>query len=178
MHGMGFGALYLLACSGAIVELWRRYRPDGPGEISRRDEAFLRGYLLVMAGLAWLTVFTGAYVIYPWYRAVPPPGTSDLAGFPQRLLLSSATTIDWHSMGMEWKEHVAWLAPISITMACAVFFKYGRHLRSQPHLRNVVLCFLLASFLTAGIAAFLGAMLNKNAPVAGGRVIQIVTEGK
>jgi hypothetical protein len=25
LHGMGFGGLYLLACSGAIVELWRRY---------------------------------------------------------------------------------------------------------------------------------------------------------
>ena len=27
VHGMGFGALYLLACSGALVELWRRYAP-------------------------------------------------------------------------------------------------------------------------------------------------------
>jgi len=27
-HGMGFGALYLLACSGAMVELWR-HRPPG-----------------------------------------------------------------------------------------------------------------------------------------------------
>src|ERR1700683_2161060 len=152
IHGMGFGALSLPACSGAIVELWRRYRPDGPEGISRRDEAFLRGYLLVMAGLAWLTVLTGAYVIYPWYRAVPPPGTADLAGFPQRLLLSSPATIDWHSIGMEWKEHVAWLAPVSLTLACAVVFKYGRDLRRQPHLRNVVLCFLLASFLAAGIA--------------------------
>jgi hypothetical protein len=178
IHGMGFGALYLLACSGAIVELWRRYWPGEPEDIRPRDEAFLRGYLLVMAGLAWLTVLTGAYVIYPWYRAVPPPGTADLAGFAQRLLLSSPATIDWHSIGMEWKEHVAWLAPISITMACAVVFKYGRHLRTQSLLRNVVLSFVLASFLAAGIAAFFGAMLNKNAPVAGGRVIQIVTDGK
>ena len=27
VHGMGFGALYLLACPFAIVELHRRYRP-------------------------------------------------------------------------------------------------------------------------------------------------------
>jgi hypothetical protein len=73
---------------------------------------------------------------------------------------------------------VAWLVPISITMACAVVFKYGRHLRTQPQLRNVVLCFVLVSFLAAGIAAFFGAMLNKNAPVVGGRVIQIVTDGR
>ena len=25
IHGMGFGALYLMACSGALVELHRRY---------------------------------------------------------------------------------------------------------------------------------------------------------
>ena len=172
---MGFGALYLLACSGAIVELWRRYRPDGPDAISRRDETFLRGVhtCWVMAGLAWLTVLTGAYVIYPWYRAVPPPGTADLAGFPQRLLLSSPATIDWHSIGMEWKEHVASrLTPISITMALRVVVRtLGRSLRNQPQLRNVVLCFLLASFLAAGIAAFFGAMLNKNAPVAGGSLL-------
>lgn len=35
--------------------------------------------------------------------------------FPQRLLMSSPATIGWHSLGMEWKEHVAWFAPISIT---------------------------------------------------------------
>ena len=35
----------------------------------------------VMAVLAWLAVLTGAYIIYPWYRAVPPAGTADLAGF-------------------------------------------------------------------------------------------------
>ena len=28
VHGMGFGALYLLACSFAFVELYRRYRPS------------------------------------------------------------------------------------------------------------------------------------------------------
>ena len=75
IHGMGFGALYLMACSGALVELYRRYRsPLGPA-ITEEDEKFLRIYLTAMAVLAWLTVLTGAYIIYPWYRAVPPPGT-------------------------------------------------------------------------------------------------------
>ena len=31
IHGMGFGALYLMACSGALVELFLHYRkPLGP----------------------------------------------------------------------------------------------------------------------------------------------------
>src|SRR5208282_2858176 len=142
IHGMGFGALYLMACSGALVELHRRYgSPRGPA-IEAGDDKFLRRYLIAMAVVAWLTVLTGAYVIYPWYRAVPPSGTVDLAAFPQRLLLSSPSTRAWHSIGMEWKEHVAWLVPISITMAAAVFARYGRNLRAQPELRSAVLAFV------------------------------------
>jgi hypothetical protein len=174
IHGMGFGALYLLACSGAMVELWRRYAPNAESPVSTRDESFLKVYLVVMAVLAWLTVFTGAYIVYPWYRAVPPPGTVNLAGFPQRLLMSSPSTMAWHSIGMEWKEHVAWLVPISITMAAAVFIKYGRNLRSHPQLRNAVLCFTAVSFFAAGIAGFFGALLSKNAPVEGGQTIQLI----
>jgi hypothetical protein len=172
IHGMGFGALYLLACSGALVELWRRYGPRAP-QPAQGDEDFLRGYLTVMAVLAWLTVFTGAYIIYPWYRAAAPPGTANLAGFPQRLLMASPATVGWHSLGMEWKEHVAWLAPISITMAAAVFRRYGRGLKQHPQLRNAVLGFTLLSLVAAAVAGFFGAMINKNAPVEGGPVIHL-----
>ncbi len=178
IHGMGFGALYLMACSGALVELYRRYSsPLGP-EIRIEDERFMRVYLTAMAVLAWLTVLTGAYVIYPWYRAVPPPGTANLGEFPQRLLMSNPSTAAWHSIGMEWKEHVAWLVPISITMAAAVFSKYRRSLRVHPELRAAVLGFVWISLFAAGIAGFFGAMLNKNAPVMGGPTITIVEGGQ
>jgi hypothetical protein len=178
VHGMGFGALYLLACSGAIVELWRRYAPSAPQTITARDEAFLRVYFVAMAALAWLAVLSGAYIIYPWYRAAAPPGTANLAGFPQRLLMSSPATTGWHALGMEWKEHVAWLTPISITMAAAVFIQYGRGLKAHPQLRNAVLGFTLVSFLAAGIAGFFGAMINKNAPVEGGQTIVLMHGGE
>jgi hypothetical protein len=147
IHGMGFGALYLMAGSGALVELYRRYYSHSDAPVTARDESFLSIYLAVMAVLAWLAVLTGAYIIYPWYRAVPPPGAASLAAFPQRLLLSNPSTSAWHSIGMEWKEHVAWLAPISITMAAAVVFQYGRNLRLHPKLRNAVLGFVLISLL-------------------------------
>lgn len=171
VHGMGFGALYLLACSGALVELYRfttsRALTNTPGE-----ERFLRAYLIVMVVLAWTAVLTGAYVVYPWYRAVPPPGTVDLAAFPQRLLIANAATSGWHSVGMEWKEHIAWFVPISITMVAFIFIHYGRDLRNHRQLRAGVLGFTLVSFLAAGVAGFFGAMINKVAPVQGGQMVR------
>jgi hypothetical protein len=183
IHGMGFGALYLLACSGAIVELYRFTTSPAPSESTPGGERFLqarflKSYLITMVVFAWVAVLTGAYVIYPWYRAAPPPGAVDLSMFPQRLLMSSPTTIGWHSLGMEWKEHVAWFTPISITMVAFVFIKYGRGLRNHPQLRAAVLSFAVASFVAAGIAGFFGAMINKYAPVQGGHVIQLSQEQK
>ena len=178
IHGMGFGALYLMACSGALVELHRRYVSPLKPAVEIEDEKFLRRYLTAMAVIAWITVLSGAYVIYPWYRAVPPAGTTDLTAFPQRLLLSSPATSGWHSIGMEWKEHVAWLVPISITMAAAVFARHGRNLKVQPALRTAVLGFVWISLLAAGIAGFFGAMINKNAPVAGGGTIHLTDGGE
>jgi hypothetical protein len=173
IHGMGFGALYLLACSGALVELYRCTTSTIPAEPTPGQERFLKVYLLAMVVLAWAAVLTGAYVIYPWYRAAPPPGTTGLAMFPQRLLMSSPTTIGWHSLGMEWKEHVAWFAPISITMVAFVFIKYGRDLKNHRQLRAAVLTFAVVSFVAAGIAGYFGAMINKYAPVQGGYTIQL-----
>jgi hypothetical protein len=173
IHGMGFGALYLLACSGALVELYRFTTSSPPTEAASGQERFLKVYFLAMVVLAWAAVLTGAYVIYPWYRAAPPPGTTDLAMFPQRLLMASSTTIGWHSLGMEWKEHVAWFAPISITMVAFVFIRYGRDLKNHRQLRAAVLSFAVASFVAAGIAGFFGAMINKYAPVQGGHAIEL-----
>jgi hypothetical protein len=173
VHGMGFGALYLLACSGLIIEFHRRY-------IARRDSVmlgdgpFLKGYPMVMSVFAWLAVLTGTYVVYPWYRATPPAGTTDLTKFPQKLLISNPATAGWHSMGMEWKEHVAWLVPIAITMATGVVIRYGQDLRNHPRLRSAVLGMVLFSFASAGLAGFWGAMINKYAPVSGGASVTLM----
>jgi hypothetical protein len=177
IHGMVFGALYLLACSGALIEIYRFTTSSAPIGETDRQERFPKVYLVAMVVLAWTAVLTGAYVIYPWYRATLPPSTNDLALFPQRLLMSSRSTAGWHSLGMEWKEHIAWFAPISITMVAFVFFKYGRDLKNHKHLRAGVLVFALASFVSAGVAGFFGAMLDKYAPVHGGPAIQL-SDGK
>ena len=74
IHGLGFGALYLLACSGALIELYRFTTSSPLPESTPCQERFLKVYLLTMVVLAWAAVLTGAYVIYPRYRAAPPPG--------------------------------------------------------------------------------------------------------
>jgi len=178
IHGMGFGALYLLACSGALVELYRFTASSSSPQSTPGQERFLKLYLLVMVALAWCAVLTGTYIVYPWYRATPPPGAVDLAMYPQHLLMSSPSTIGWHSLGMEWKEHVAWLTPISITMAAYVFIRYGRGLQHHKQLRAAVLCFALVSFLAAGIAGLFGALINKQAPVQGGPTIHLSSGGE
>ena len=173
VHGMGFGALYLLACSGALVEFYRRFigRKDS---VASGNSAFLKIYLFLMSAFAWLAVLTGTYLVYPWYRATPPPGTTDLTAYPQKLLMSHAATTGWHSMGMEWKEHVAWLIPITITMAAGVVARYGSDLRNHPRLRVAVLGAVLFSFVSAGLAGFWGAMINKYAPVASGATVTLM----
>ena len=171
LHGMGFGALFMLAFSGALVELYRISAPGVPAQMSAREQQILGFYLLSMVILAWLTVFSGAYIVYPWYRAVPPAGVTDLANYPRRLLLSTGQTSEWHNIGMEWKEHVAWLAPIAMTMVAYVTWKYGRAIIQHRNMRIGVLGFAVAAFLATAIAGAFGALLTKYAPVHGGSVI-------
>jgi hypothetical protein len=178
IHGMGFGALYLLAGTGAIALLYQRFS-TGTHQISTPgNDRTLGIYLSVMAALAWLAVLSGTYIIYPWYRAAPPAGTANLAAYPRSLLLSHPATSQWHLIGMEWKEHVAWLVPIAITMAAFVAIRYARDLGRQPQLRYALHGFVITSLFAAGIAGFFGAMLDKNAPVDGGNIIQVVQGGK
>ncbi len=174
LHGMGFGALFMLAFTGAIAELYRMSAPGAPAVPSGRDQMMLRIYLVVMVALAWLTVISGAYVVYPWYRAIPPAGSTDLSAFPQKLLMASPTTSGWHSLGMEWKEHVAWIAPIAMTMVAYVYAKYGPGLNRHQGLRKAVLIFSVAAFFATGVAGAFGAFLNKYAPVRGGDTIHLM----
>jgi hypothetical protein len=99
-----------------------------------------------MAVAAWETVVTGTWVVYPWYReklagddlagcaglVIPSPGKCS----PRDFLLSnvSGDTESWHEFGMEWKEHIAWIAPMLATSA-AVIAVYRRRLADAPRIR-------------------------------------------
>ena len=174
LHGMGFGALFMLAFSGAIAELYRGVVPGRPG----RQQTLLAAYLISMVVLAWLTVLSGAYIVYPWYRAAPPAGVTDLSEYPRRLLLSSGRTSEWHNVGMEWKEHVSWIAPIAITMVAYVTLKYRGAISRPPQMRTAALGFTVAAFVATGVAGAFGAFLDKYAPVRGGSVIVLMNGEK
>jgi len=175
LHGMGFGALFMLAFSGALAELYRMSAPGMPVHPSAREQGLLKLYLAAMVILAWATVLSGTYVVYPWYRAAPPEGITDLAEYPRYLLISSPRTAGWHRLGMEWKEHVGWLAPIAMTMVAYVFVTYGPAINKHRQIRTAVLAFAIVAFVATGVAGGFGAFLNKYAPVRGGSMITIMS---
>src|ERR1022692_2524502 len=91
MHGMVFGAVFLLAFTGGFITLWDLRSGWITDEGARRSAHRLIVWTWAMAALVWLTVILGTYVVYPWYRAKPPAGTNAamLAEYPKNLLLSS-----------------------------------------------------------------------------------------
>src|SRR5439155_20124447 len=127
LHGMGFGAVFLLAFAGGIAGLYslrgELITTKGLTERLRR----LKIGMWTMAIIAWATVISGTWTVYIWYRAKPAPG-ADLSHFPRAFLLSKASTAEWHEFGMEWKEHVAWIVPIVATSVAFVVSYYGRRL--------------------------------------------------
>jgi hypothetical protein len=173
LHGMGFGAVLLLFFSGAGMVIYALSLSSSPWRPTASEQRLISGYFATMALLAWIAVLVGAYVVYPWYRAHQPPGTVDLSGFPQRLLMSSPTTTGWHDIGMEWKEHIAWFAPISLTAVAFIVARYGAQIRTL-NLRTPLIALLALAFTATGVAGFFGAMLNKYAPVRGGADIVLM----
>jgi hypothetical protein len=177
VHGMGFGGLLLLMFSGAAVALYAISASPISWTPTDREGRVLGLYFSAMAVLGWLTVFAGAFLVYPWYRARPPAGTTDLSEYPQRLLMSNPATTEWHDIGMEWKEHLAWFAPICLTAVAYIFLHYRLKLRHYEGMRHAVIGLITLAFFAAAIAGFLGAMLNKNAPVRGGANIVLMRSG-
>jgi len=162
---MILGALFLLSFAGGLAGLYSM-RPEwitvsGINERIRRLDV---GTWL-MAVVAWLTVFTGTYIVYPWYRAKPPEGQTDLLAYPRSFLLSMPDLAEWHRFGMEWKEHVAWFAPILATVVAFVVWRYGEQIAENPKLRNALMVFFVLAFAAAAIAGLLGALITKAAPV-------------
>jgi hypothetical protein len=119
----------------------------------------------LMAFAAWATVLTGTYIVYPWYRAGAPTGAS-LDAFPKSYLLANPALMDWHNFGMEWKEHVGWLAPILATAVAYIAVRYRAQLRGHRDLERILSVLLVVAFSAGMLSAGLGAILNKVAPNA------------
>ena len=164
VHGLVLGSFFLLAFAGGLAGLYSMRRrwltEEGVIERTRR----LTVGFWVMAGVAWATVVTGTWIVYPWYREklagddlaagcaglqLPEPGKCS----PRDFLLSnvSGDTESWHEFGMEWKEHVAWIAPMLATTAAALVLYYGKALARDRALRNLVLGLFVGAFAVASL---------------------------
>jgi hypothetical protein len=158
LHGIVFGGLLLLGFSAAVGGLCNLRQEHLTGEgVAVRTRRLVNG-LWALAGLAWIAVITGTWVIYPWYTQ----GAS-----PQAVLRRSPSTTAWDTVGMEWKAHLAWMAPILLTTAATVV----GHLRdelaevdSRP-IRRALIALLAVAFAATTAAAILGALITKQAAV-------------
>lgn len=171
LHGLVLGTLFLLAFGGGFAGLWSlRERYLTAEGMQERSPRLLIG-TWVMAIVAWLTVITGTFIAYPWYRARPPgdPIPTDpaqLTEYPRYFLLASERTAEWHRFGMEWKEHVAWIAPFLATAVAFAVAYYGIQLARRGDIRNAIIAFFVLAFAAAGVAGLFGAFITKAAPVS------------
>lgn len=165
IHGMVIGAAFLLAFAGGLAGFYS-LRPEWL-TASGIKERIIRLDIGtgVMAVAAWLTVITGTFIVYPWYRAKPPEG-ADLKDYPRSYLLANENLKEWHHFGMEWKEHVAWIAPMLATVVAVGAVYYGRRLAYEPGIRRLLLVVFVAAFVTAGVAGLFGALITKSAPIS------------
>jgi hypothetical protein len=150
---VGLGALYIHGFGSGLL---------GLGDDAKRHRLACLG-TAVLAFAAAASVITGTWIVYPWYRAAVPPG-AELALSPRSWLLASEHVAQWHTFGMEWKEHVAWLSPIFATAVAAVVIRYGHRLKELPETHRMLRTFLVLAFLSGLAAGALGAALNKVAP--------------
>jgi heme A synthase len=162
IHGMLLGALFFLVFSGIWVTLFSLHPENRAGAEQRVSKLTIAGWATAI--ILWLTVFTGTYIVYPWYRAKPPEG-ADTAQFPRSYLLASPESAGWHNFGMEWKEHVAWLSPILVTAVAYIISRYGVRLVDEEKIRRAVIWVFTLAFVVALAAGVFGAFINKAAPV-------------
>jgi len=158
VHGLILGSIYLLAFAGGFAGLWslRKEFVTEAGIVERMKRMYWGVWTMVVA--VWLTVIVGTYVVYPWYRAPIPES-------PRSMLLANPSKSAWHSFGMEWKEHVAWLAPILATAVAYIVVRYGRELADKPQIRKAALVLFVLAFAAATVAGLFGAFINKAAPI-------------
>jgi hypothetical protein len=156
LHGMVFGALFLLAFAGGFAGLWS-LRPELLTEqgVEERIRRLAIG-TWVMAGVAWMAVLSGTWMIYPWYME---------SGGVARQLLADPARSAWQTLGMEWKQHIAWFSPILATATAIIIGNQRQALATRPSLRRALMVMLTASFACAAIAGLFGALITRVAPV-------------
>ncbi|HVB62843.1 MAG TPA: hypothetical protein VNE61_16745 [Ktedonobacteraceae bacterium] len=150
IHGLVFGAIFLLAYSGGMVGLLDLHASWE----TRKGRRALTKQLVIgtwaMAVVAWLTVLIGTYLVYPLYRT------------EFQSVLSSSF---WNTFSMALKTHIGWFTPILATTVAVVIWRYKTQLTEEKHIRYALEVLFTLAFLAAGIAGLLGALTTKALPV-------------
>ena len=158
VHGLVIGGPFLLAFTAVLSSLHGLRSELLTAEGVRERVAQLRLAGGVMALMSWTIVAIGTWVLLPWYREDSPES-------PRSVLLSDPGTRQWHEFADVWKTHVAFMAPILATAAAALVVYYGRTLARDRAVRNLVLALFLGAFAVSSLAALIGSLVTRAAPI-------------
>jgi hypothetical protein len=158
VHGLVLGGMLLLGSTAVLVALagLRSEHLTAAGIRSRVMQ--VRIGATVTAAAAWAIALIGTWVVLPWYREDTPDS-------PRTLLLSDPHTRQWHEFADVWKTHVAYISPILATAAAALVVYYGGSLARDRAIRNIVLALFVGGFAVALVAALVGSLVTRAAPI-------------
>jgi hypothetical protein len=159
---LGGGALMGLAA--ALFYLYAARSAEGAVRPATDARAFA-AVTIVTATMLWLAVLVGTYIVFPPYRATPPPGVTDLSQFPRALVLASPDTAWLHAVAMESKEHMPWIASMLATAVAFAAVRSRSRLLDGAPLRNMAFGLLAISFALVAFVSLLGVFVNKVAPL-------------
>ena len=158
VHGLVLGGPFLLAFAAVLVSLYGLRSELLTTEGVRERVAQLRLAGGVMALMSWTIVAIGTWVLLPWYREDSPES-------PRSILVSDPGTRQWHEFADVWKTHVALMSPILATAAATLVAYYGRSLARNRAARNLVLALFLGAFAVSSLAALIGSLVTRAAPL-------------
>jgi hypothetical protein len=166
VHGLVFGGGAMMALSAALFFLYAHRDVPGTRTAATPSQARALVWLAVAtAVLLWMAVLGGTYLVFPPYRATPPPGTLDLSAYPRALIMASPATTWLHAFGMELKEHVPWMAAMLATAVAFVGVRYRAALIDHPFLRRMATAFVAICLVLVGVVSLMGVFVNKVAPL-------------
>jgi hypothetical protein len=157
LHGFVLGVAFLVAFGGGVMNLGTLGHDWAPEEFARVLRR-LKTYVWIVALSAWLMVITGTYISYVPYRA---PG----AASPKAKVLASADLAWLHNFAMEWKEHIAWAAPLLATAVVFIVTSYGAGLAARNDLRKATMVLFVLSFVATVVGSVLGFLIYKAVPI-------------
>ena len=165
VHGIALGGGAMMALFGTLLLIYARGAAREPGAEAAGPTRLVGLLSAAAAGLSWVTVLVGTYIVFPPYRATPPEGATDLTPYPRSLIQSDPSTVWLHSFAMEIKEHVPWIAAMLATAVAFVATRHGDRLWRDVSTRRTTMAWLAISLALVSAVALLGVFVNKVAPV-------------